>query len=146
MDVDSTFFQGNEDAKDIFLLLGELAHIWDDLVDRDKPVDEGTVNRAFEIALVGLPANPLYRHIQPHILALWRAVIRNYAAANALEREGEAHGLEIAHTLRYSAGHIMAVVMDAALGPEQAAQAMPAIWKLIVAERIEPYMQEHLKC
>jgi DNA-binding FadR family transcriptional regulator len=136
-------FAGREDARQLFNLLAELAHTWDDLIDRDKPVSQAQTNRAFHIALVDLPRNPLYSVIQPHVLAMWTAVVSNYAVANSFETAHDDHGIEIAHMLRYSAGNIMAVAMDAAVGTEAAEAAMPGIWKLMVAERFDDYRKEH---
>jgi hypothetical protein len=67
----SEWFGGDEQALLMFRLFGELAHTWDDLIDRDKEVTDDAINKAFAIALVYLPANPFYQRIQPQILPMW---------------------------------------------------------------------------
>ena len=65
------WFGGNENALRMFNAFVDLAHVWDDLVDKDKPVSADDINRAFLTCLVYLPANPFYRSIQNEILPMW---------------------------------------------------------------------------
>lgn len=139
-----TLFCGDQNLVDLRALLAELSHTWDDIVDGDKPVGEEAINRAFGICLISLPQNPLYRAIQGAVLPMWVTVISAYQAGNRLEREKEAHGIEISHSLRYAAGHIFAYAIHVALGEERAAAIMPIVWKDIVAERFDDYKTEHL--
>ena len=139
------WFGGNKDALQVYRMLADLSHTWDDLVDRDKPVPQAHVNNAFAIALVWLHMNPYYRLIRDAVAPMWVSVIAAYETANAFEVTGERHGLEIAHNLRYAAGHIVAYMMVDCLGPQAAAQFMPEMWRDLACERIEPYLEEHLK-
>lgn len=138
------WFGGNEDALKMYRQFVDLAHIWDDLVDQDKPVGEHAVNHAFGIALVYLPANPFYQMIQPQILPMWMTVISAFEAANHFEKTKDAHGIEIGHTLRYAAGNIMAYAILVCVGPEKAKEYIPEMWKAVVAERFDDYRKEHL--
>ena len=138
------WFGGNEDALKMYRQFVDLAHIWDDLVDQDKPVGESAINHAFGIALVYLPANPFYQMIQPQILPMWMTVISAYEAANHFERTKDPHGLEIGHTLRYAAGNIMSYAILVCVGPEKAKEYIPEMWKAVVAERFDDYRKEHL--
>jgi len=138
------WFGGNQDALNMFRMFVDLAHTWDDLVDKDKEVVEHEINNAFAIALVYLPSNPFYRTIQPQVLPMWLSVIYAYQTANAFEKTKDEHGLEIAHTLRYAAGNIMAYAVHVCVGPEKAGEYLPEMWKAIVVERFEDYRKEHL--
>ena len=138
------WFGGNQAALEMYCLFSELSHTWDDLVDKDKDVSEDQTNQAFAIALVYLPANPFYQQIQPQILPMWLTVISAYQTANAFEKAKEAHGLEIAHTLRYAAGNIIAYAMFVCLGAEKSREYLPDMWKAVVAERFDDYRKEHL--
>ena len=102
------WFGGDQDALNMYRMFVDLAHLWDDLVDKDKDASEDDINNAFLICLVYLPANPFYRSIQDQILPMWLTVVSAYQTANKFEREKDPHGLEIAHSLRYAAGNIMA--------------------------------------
>lgn len=138
------WFGGNQDALSMFRMFVDLAHTWDDLVDRDKEVSEDNINHAFAIALVYLPANPFYQAIQPQVLPMWLSVIHAFQTANAFEKAKDPHGLEIAHTLRYAAGNIMTYAVHVCVGPEKAKEYLPEMWKAIVVERFDDYRKEHL--
>ena len=138
------WFGGNTDALNMFYTIVDLAHVWDDLIDRDKPVSDFDINRAFLSALVYLPANPFYNRIQTQVLPLWMTVISAYETANKFENDKDEHGLEIAHNLRYATGHIVVFMSQACLGYKKAQEFMPEIWKTIVDDRIDDYRKEHL--
>lgn len=137
------WFGGNEDALNMYRMLVDLAHTWDDLVDKDRPLSEDRINTAFLTALVYLPANPFYRSIQDAVLPMWMMVVSAYETANHFEKEKDPHGIEIAHTLRYAAGHIIAFAVQTCIGREKAKEVLPEIWKTMVAERFDTYREEH---
>ena len=137
------WFSGNLEGLEIFQFLVDLLHTWDDLVDQDKPLTESRTNRAFLICLVGLPMNPVYQRIQTRIAPLWLSIVSAYETANHFERNHDEHGIEIAHTLRYAAGQIVALAMIECQGYEQAQKHMPDMWKAVVFERFDPYRKEH---
>jgi len=138
------WFNGNEDALNMYRMLVDLAHTWDDLVDKDKSLEEEKINNAFLIALVYLPSNPFYRVIQDQILPMWATVILAYEVANKYERDKDAHGIEIAHNLRYAVGHIVAFMVQVCHGREKAKEILPEVWKHVVFERFDEYRKEHL--
>lgn len=139
------WFGGNQDALNMFRMFVDLSHTWDDLVDRDKPVSDDSINNAFLIALVYLPANPFYQSIQRDIMPMWLTVVSAYQTANFFERTKDEHGVEIAHTLRYAAGNIIAYAVHVCLGPEKAKEVLPEVWKDIVCERFDAYKAEILQ-
>lgn len=138
------WFDGNEDALNMYRMFVDLAHTWDDLVDKDKEATEADINNAFLICLVYLPLNPFYQAIQREVMPMWISVVSAYQAANKFEKSKDAHGIEIAHTLRYAAGNIVAYAVHVCVGPEKAAEYMPEVWKAIVVERFDEYREEHL--
>lgn len=138
------WFGGNEDALNMFRMLVDLSHTWDDLVDRDKPTSDADVNNAFLICLVYLQANPFYRSIQEQVWPMWLTVVSAYETANKFEKDKDPHGIEIAHGLRYAAGHIIAYAVHVCVGAEKAKEILPEIWKNIYFERYDEYRKEHL--
>jgi hypothetical protein len=138
------WFGGNVDALNMYLMFIDLSHTWDDLVDKDQEATENSINNAFMIALVYLPSNPFYRSIQDQIMPMWLSVVSAYEVANKFEKDKDEHGIEIAHSLRYAAGHIIAYALHACVGPEKAKEALPLLWKDIFFERFEDYRKEHL--
>jgi hypothetical protein len=138
------WFGGNQDALNMFRMFVVMSHTWDDLVDKDKNVSESEINNAFLIALVYLQANPFYRSIQEQIWPMWMMVVTAYETANKFEREKDSHGIEIAHSLRYAAGHIIAYAVQVCVGPEKAKDILPEVWKNVFYERFDDYRKEHL--
>jgi hypothetical protein len=114
------------------------------MVDGDKEVLPVDINRAFLTCLVYLPANPFYRAIQDQILPMWLVVVSSYETANAFEKSKDPHGIEIAHSLRYAAGNIIAYAVHVCLGPEKAKDVLPEVWKAMFYERFDDYRKEHL--
>jgi purine-cytosine permease-like protein len=139
------WFGGNQDALNLYHMFVDLAHTWDDLVDRDKPVTQDAINNAFLICLAYMPANPFYQQIQQAVLPMWLTVVSAYQTANKFEQDKDEHGLEIAHTLRYAAGNIIAYAVHVCVGPEKAKEILPEMWKTVVAERYADYKAEVLR-
>ena len=138
------WFGGNQDALNMYQAFVDLAHVWDDLVDKDKPVSVEKINQAFLTCLVFLPANPFYRGIQDQILPMWLVVISAYETANFFETNKDEHGVEIAHGLRYAVGNIIAYAIHVCIGMEKAKEVLPDMWKTIFYERFDDYRKEHL--
>lgn len=139
------WFAGNKDAVEIYQLMCGLADTWDNLIDKDKEVSNEQINDMFITCLYRLPMNPLYKHMQDHISPMWMTVISSYEAANKFEREHDEHGIELAHTLRYSAGHIIAYLILFCVGVEKSREYIPEMWKTFANERFEKYRSEHIK-
>lgn len=138
------WFGGNTDALSMYRMLVDLAHLWDDLVDKDKDVTELEINNSFLICLVYLPLNPFYQQIQRDVMPMWITVVSAYQTANKFEREKDERGLEAAHMLRYAAGNILAYAIHVCVGPEKATEYIPEMWKDVVNERFAEYREEHL--
>jgi hypothetical protein len=138
------WFGGNQDALNLFFMLVDLVQTWDDLVDKDREVSQQEVNNAFLIALVYIPSNPFYQAIREQITPMWMTVISAFEVANKFEQDKDEHGLEIAHNLRFAAGHVVTFMVQTCLGYEKAREVLPNIWKIIVNERYDEYRKEHL--
>ena len=138
------WFGGNVDALNMYRMFIDLSHTWDDLVDKDKEVSEDQINNAFLICLVYLPSNPFYQLIQRDIMPMWIFVVSAFQAGNKFEKDKDEHGIEIAHNLRYAAGHILAYAVHVCVGPKKAKELVPELWKDVVFERFDDYRKEHL--
>jgi hypothetical protein len=138
------WFGGNQAALDMYAAIVDMSQIWDDLIDRDKPVSDKAINQAFLTALVYLQCNPFYRSIQDQILPMWLTTVSAFETANKFEQDKDEHGLEIAHILRYSGGQIIAYAIHVCVGPEKAREYIPEMWKIVADERFAQYRKEHL--
>lgn len=93
---------GDADAEQFVRSIVQIAHVWDDLVDRDIPAPDDLIDKAFWLALVEIPANPFYQRNGPTLRALTANSIINWQIATRVERSGEEGGLEFAYILRSS--------------------------------------------
>lgn len=137
------WFAGDKDALDLYLRLAHIAHAWDDLIDRDKPVD---VNGLMANLLLYLPANPCYRRYEAELRGLIVVSMTCYMAANKMERTDDDHKRELAHFLRYGVMTIGAFLIGATNGVERGAQVLADAAPVMVPERLAEYLKEHEPC
>jgi len=137
-----TWFKGNTAARDLFNHFVELSHIWDDLVDKDKAVSTEQINRAFILALVVIPENPVYQALGQEMRTLFSTAIAGYLTANAYEETLDSHGLEIAHTLRYAVAHVFIFLITKLHGIEEAVPILQEAMKEMIPERFADYIKE----
>lgn len=122
--------QGNDDAVNLLLMIREVSHTWDDLIDNDKPVTPAQIHRAFWISLVGLKTNPFFCEHQDVLLPILETGILNYVASVDLERT-PGHSRHLAHTARYAVGDV-ALIMTRLVGGLDWAMAKAATLKLLL--------------
>ncbi|MDR3439882.1 hypothetical protein [Telmatospirillum sp.] len=92
--------RGNQAAVNFMLLICDILHVWDDLIDRDKPANNDDIHRAFYGALVRLPRDPFYSANFLLLNPILEMAILNWQAANEMEAVGDEAGLRIAFILR----------------------------------------------
>lgn len=128
------WMKGNRDAVVFIMQFFFVAHLWDDLVDRDRDRTEADINQAFQILMLDMQENPFYithiRSLNPVI----RCALNDWYTANELERTGYDHERDISYTLRCS---VLSVVSHAAylVGGTD--------WVKRVGPEIRRYGQEH---
>lgn len=86
-------YKGNTAAIELSFMLLELAHIWDDLVDGDKPVPAEDVNKAFLYALQVIPTSHLWT---PAMHSMLTSVYLRWQAANDIESDPTSDNNELA--------------------------------------------------
>ena len=112
---------GNADAARLVVDLARISHVYDDLIDGDKPKNDDAVHEAMWKALIDIPSNPFYLANRAAFLPILATGILNWRAANAMERSGCAEQLRIAHALRYAITDALTLAMVLTGGPEHAA-------------------------
>ena len=83
--------QGHEEAIKLINDLSTVSQLWDDLIDRDKPVSNNEINKAFILLLSDLPRNSFYAKYQLELLPLTEAAILDWLTANTFEDDPEYH-------------------------------------------------------
>jgi hypothetical protein len=137
------FFGGNEHAARLVADLCFVAHVWDDLIDKDKVVADTAISDAFTAALLSIPNNPFYVAHRQNLAPLIHTGILGYLAANRMEKSGDAHQVEIAHGLRYAVGQVTTYTVAVTNPGVRAETILPEAWKFVMPERFDDYFKEH---
>lgn len=132
---------GDRAAFELAANLIEISNVWDDLIDRE-PISGSAVNTAFYVALIDLPANPFYQRHAAVLIPLMQAAIVDFLCANHWENAQDAHGLELAHVLRYGIARVVGHIVLLARGMEFSMRVLPAFYKVLCGERFEEYRAE----
>lgn len=115
-------------------------HVWDDLIDRDKPVQETDINAAFGTLLIDVPANPFYlRHIA-QLHPLLSVVVIDWLAANDLEATDSQLDKEIAFITRSGYAVLIVKVLEICRGYAFARTAMADVRRVIHQEGFAAYL------
>lgn len=119
-------FKGDTNAVQLVLDVAKMSHIWDDMIDKDKPVSDEQINWAFWAAMVGIPSNPFYQAYRHELIPIFDLGIFNYIAANELEK-GDQMSREAAHAARYQIGDVAITIARIIGGREWAMKYAPEI-------------------
>lgn len=80
--------------------LCSVLHVYDDLIDRDKPVSPEDIHKIFWFALVDLQIDPFFQKHKSHLLPILQNAIFNWRAANVMESLATEGDLQCAYQLR----------------------------------------------
>jgi hypothetical protein len=135
------WFAGNADAYDLYVRLVYVVHAWDDLVDQDKPTD---VNAMVANLFLYMPTNPFFRQHEVEMRSLFMVGMVSYMAANIMEKSKDEHKIELAHYLRYMIMNMLVYMITVLNGPEKAAVILSEVAEIMIPERVNDYIKEHL--
>lgn len=132
---------GHEDAEAFLTAMVGVLHIWDDLIDKDKPITDDMVNAAFWDALITLPRNTFYMRHFGDLNPILVTAIMSWKTANGFEHEEK--DLDIAFIIR--SAYVDLILMTALLcgGRTHAERLAPGIRRVAHSEGFELY-QENL--
>jgi hypothetical protein len=132
----------NKAAADFLCSLVDALHLWDDLIDKDKPVEDERVHKVFTNMLVELPRNPFYLAHSANLAPVLVCAIQNWHLANRIER-GEADELpvEAAFVLRSSYVDLVTVVATICGGYPWGVEVARRVRALAHEEGFEGYKQ-----
>ena len=137
-------YKGDVDLSNFHDLLSELSNIWDDLIDKDKPVSDEQINKAFKIALIYLPSNPVYKQLGEKMPVFFDLVISAFEVANLFESAGVDRYLQISYGLRNAAGHILVAAIKERFNDADSKEIITKLWAHIFTESVDDYKKEHL--
>jgi hypothetical protein len=129
------YFKHNEDAACFIDDLFAIWHVWDDLIDKDKPLTDEDINKTFMLALVKLPRNRFYQAYFAVLNPLLENSFINWLGSNKLEQNGS--DLPIAFDLRNSYVNIITACANIIGGPNWAMDVAIAAHKAL--RNVESY-------
>jgi hypothetical protein len=129
---------GHEDAVAFNLALMDVLHLWDDLIDGDKPVTPEDVHKAFRLALVVIPGNPFYRRHFDQLHPLIDPLILNWLTANDMEARGEQ--LDIAWVIRSDYCNVLLKSLEIVGGFDHARRVWPDVRAYWHSEGFNQYL------
>ena len=121
------FFKGNASAVSLALMLIEVSHAWDDLIDGDE-VSKDDINKVFKYLIFDIPTNPVYRAIPSMPDHLLNVFLR-WRDATQMETEGDPD-LEKTYMLRAGLYDMFSLIAFYMYGDEWAQEIGPEIRKL----------------
>ena len=80
-----TWLRGDESAVRFIEDVAYVTQVWDDLIDRDKPVTDERINGAFERLFIAVPRSSFYRTYFSELQPLIEQMIVDWHTANTLE-------------------------------------------------------------
>lgn len=131
--------QGNEQAFRFFTSLYNVLQVWDDLIDKDKPVGPEAVNMMMWTALIDIPRNPFYQANFNDLNPILMSSIVNWHGANTMEATDSEADKEIAFITR--SAYVDLLIQSALIigGVQWAIQMTPEIRRLWHDEGLAGY-------
>lgn len=93
------FFKGNQQAVELCLDYFQVAHTWDDIIDKDAKLTDERVHMAFITLVHKIPNNPFYQSYQSELTPVLMNVVMQWLDANELDH-GDDNDKDKAYMLR----------------------------------------------
>lgn len=130
----------NAAAVELFLMIRDVLHFWDDLVDGDRAVSYEETNRSMFTALVSIPANSFYRQHQTELAPVLINSIANWHAANEFERTSDAEKLQLAFVVRSDYANLLIHMAYLVGGYDWVMRVTPMIRSMWTDENFSAYL------
>lgn len=139
IDVIRKALRGHEQAVAFFMALYNALQIWDDLIDKDKPVPADNINRMMWTVLIEIPRNAFYQANFNDLNPILMTSIVNWHGANAMEATESEADKEIAFITR--SAYVDLLIQSALIigGVQWAIQMTPEIRRLWHDEGLAGY-------
>lgn len=128
-------------AVEFFLMLRDVLHFWDDLIDLDKPVTPEYINKSMFTALVKLPTNLFYQAHHTSLAPVLVNAIANWHAANRFEAGNDRKQLELAFVIRSDYANLLIQSAYLVGGHDWMVEVTPLIRSMWTSEGMAEYMQ-----
>lgn len=135
-------FGGDEEAFELANIIIHMGGFWDDLVDKDTDITEDEINRSMFMALSSIHTNAFFQQHARDLVPLMSMSSMNYLVARTWERSRDPHGLELAHVFRYWVVTVIGAIVTQCLGPINALEILPDLYKAMCSERFHQYLTD----
>lgn len=137
------YMMGNRDAARLCEDIIMAAHFWDDAIDRDKPIDDATINRAMQALFFDIPSNPFMRAHLDTLMPVMRSAARSWMNATQWEREEGACLEKMATAFAIRSQYLTVLVACAAIigGEEYAIRTEPWLREIFHKEGFRAYLK-----
>lgn len=133
--------KGNRPAIDYCNLVFRSSHIYDDLIDKDKPVSDEQIHTMMWNLLYELPSNSFFMENAAQLVILHGQYLGDYSDSVILEREHRDHGLNLSYFLRDSVSTLLIQVALIIGGKEWMNRVSIPIRQFIFNETLDSYKQ-----
>lgn len=120
----------------------DVMHTWDDLVDRDKPVDNMAINTAFMLALTVIPVHKYWNSVMHTMLV---NTYLKWQAANKFEAGDEQEHIKKAWMLRAGVFDLFLMLATQLYGVAWGEDCAPAVYAFY-GEKLEDFLTEVAEC
>nr|WP_299241368.1 hypothetical protein [uncultured Halomonas sp.] len=134
--------RGNASAVNFCETLFRATHVIDDLIDKDRSVNDGDIFRTFWDCLFELPVNPFYRQHEPYLRPILANGFQDWWDSVKLERAGDAHARTLSFVLRDSLTSVVVQCAYLVGGYDWMQQVSEAIRRHAHEDTLEQYMTD----
>lgn len=132
----------NFDAERFVCEACEAIHFWDDLIDKDKPLDDDEINNALDGLFFRLPMNSFYKQYEYLLHPILMASIYNWQAATRMERNPQNdNDLYISYILRSSCADLLSICAVIIHGKKKSVDLICEIRRYWHSEGFANYIQ-----
>jgi len=135
------WFNNDKNVVDFCSKIVHVIHLWDDLIDKDKPTEDEDINEAFTSLMVDIPLNPFYIANINFIAPMLQSIISKWHTANVFERDKGEGDVEKAYMLRAEMYQLFVLCAELIGGREWSRFVAPNIWRLY-GEKLEVFKKE----
>lgn len=128
-------------AISFFLTVADASELFDDVVDNDKPIEAGHVERVAFSLLTALPLNPFFDRFKGQLCPIMHTGINAWLDATAMEK-GSEHEKTHAYVLRDWYMELLMYVIYLTRGRDYMRSVSVEIRAFFMAETLEEYKEK----
>lgn len=137
-------YKNDTAAIELSFMLLDVSQVWDDLVDKDKPVSEEAIDTAF---LYSLQCIPMHKYWSPALHSMLSSVYLRWHAANCIERDCSSNNDELSKAWMLRAGLFdLFELLSMQLHGIAFAKANARLVRQYYGERLDSFLLEVLEC